>query len=62
MQQVTDMDPQQKQDDENAGKQAQVADTSRSIAKAIAEFGRESLLQLATDGIEPDGHDRTDQG
>lgn len=36
--------------------------TSRAIAKAIAEFGRQSLLQLATDGIEPDGHDRPDQG
>lgn len=43
MLQVTDMDPNQKQDYENACKQAQVADTSRAIAKAIAEFGRQSL-------------------
>jgi hypothetical protein len=56
------MDPNQKQNYENASEQSQVADTSSAIAQAIAEHGIQSVLQLATDGIEPNGHDRPDQG
>jgi hypothetical protein len=50
-------DDRQQDPRQDAGEQAQVAESSGTVAEAVSQRGDQSVLQLATDGKEPNGED-----